>query len=83
MLRLENFLNGGIGATMEFDRVPIGISDGLPEGRRFGLGRYRASGCPGLQYSLVAVGMVVPSDRKYFESPARLPPWPGCREESL
>ena len=31
---------------MAFDGVPIGISDGLPERRRFCLGRYRVLGCP-------------------------------------
>ena len=37
---------------MEFDGVPIGIGHGSPEGRRFCRSRYRATGCPGLAYSL-------------------------------
>ena len=49
---------------MAFDRVPIGISDGLPENRRFCPGRCRASGCPGLENALGAVEvLLVPSDR--------------------
>ena len=56
---------------MAFDGVPIGIGEDLPEPRRFCLGRWRASGCPGLEKALGAVEMVlVPSDRKDFDSPA-------------
>ena len=59
---------------MAFDGVPIGIGEGLPEEGRFCLSRYRVSGCPGLENALSAVEMVlVPSDRKYFDSPACLP----------
>ena len=51
---------------MAFDGVPIGISDGLPKNRRF----CRVSGGPGLENVLGAVEMlVVPSDRRYFDSP--------------
>ena len=58
---------------MAFDGVPIGIRDGLPAPRRCRLGRCRAWGCPGLENALGAVEMVlVPSDRKYFDSPACL-----------
>ena len=65
---------------MAFDRVPIGISDGLPEPRRFRLGRCRVSGCPGLENALGAVEMLlVPSDRKYFDSPACLTTGRLCR----
>ena len=57
-----------------FDGVPIGISDGLPKNRRFCPGRFRVSGCPGLENPLGAVEMVlVPSDRKDIDSPACLP----------
>ena len=41
---------------MAFDGVPMGIGDGLPEPRRFCLGRCRVSGCPGLEKALGAVG---------------------------
>ena len=59
---------------MAFDGVPIGIGDGLPEGRRWCLDRSWVSGCPGLEKALGAVEMVlVPSDRKYFDPPACLP----------
>ena len=55
---------------MAFDGIPTGISDGLPEPRRFCLGRCRVSGYPGLENALGAVEMLlVPSDRKYFDSP--------------
>ena len=37
---------------MEFDGVPTGVSDGLPEPRRFCLGCCRVSGCPGLENAL-------------------------------
>ena len=58
---------------MAFDRVPIGISDGLQENRRFCLGRCLVSGCPDLESALGAVEMfLVPSDCKYFDSPACL-----------
>ena len=58
---------------MAFDGVPIGISDGLPQPRRFCLGRCQVSGCPGLENALGAVEMVlVPSDCNYFDSPACL-----------
>ena len=40
---------------MAFDGVQIGISDGLPERRRFCLGCCRVSGCPGLENALGAV----------------------------
>ena len=50
---------------MAFDGVPIGISDGLPEGRRWCLDCSRVSGCPGLENALGAVEMLlVPSDHK-------------------
>ena len=58
---------------MAFDGVSIGISDGLPENRRFCLARCRVSGCPNLENPLGAVEMLlVPSDRKHFDSPACL-----------
>ena len=58
---------------MAFDGVQIGIRDGLPAPRRFRLGRCRTWGCPGLENALGAVEMVlVPSDCKYFDSPACL-----------
>ena len=58
---------------MAFDRVPIGIGDGLPEPMRFWLGRCRVSGCPDLENPLGAVEMLlVPSDCKYCDSPACL-----------
>ena len=58
---------------MAFDGVPIAISHGLPGGRRFWLGRCRVSGCPGLENALGAVEMLlVPSGRRYFDSPACL-----------
>ena len=58
---------------MAFDGVSIGISDGLPENRRFCLARCRVSGCPDLENPLGAVEMLlVPSDRKHFDSPACL-----------
>ena len=47
--------------------------DSLPKNRPFCLGRYRVSGCPGLVNALGAVEMLlVPSDRKDFDSPACL-----------
>ena len=74
LLSLVDLIHDGVEAAMAYDGVPIGISDGLPEPRRFCLGRCRVSGCPGLENSLGAVEMVlVPSDRKYFDSPACLP----------
>ena len=58
---------------MAFDGVPIGISDGFLEPRRFCPGRYRVSGCPGLENPLGAVEMLlVPSNRNHFDSPAGL-----------
>ena len=58
---------------MTFDGVPIGISYGSPECRRFCLGRCRVSGCPGLENALGAVEMLlVPNDRNHFESPVGL-----------
>ena len=43
---------------MAFDGVPTGFGDGLPEGRRWCLGRCRVSGCPGLDNALGAVEML-------------------------
>ena len=57
LLRLVDLIHDGVEAAMVFDGVPIGIGDGLPEGRRFCLGRYRALGCPGLENALGAVEM--------------------------
>ena len=58
---------------MAFDGVPIGISDGFPEPRRWCLDRSRVSGCPRLENALCAVEMVLgPSDRKDFDSPVCL-----------
>ena len=58
---------------MAFDGVPIGISNGLSQPRRFRLGRSRVSGCPGLENALGAVEVVlVPSNRKDFDSPLAL-----------
>ena len=58
---------------MAFDGVPIGISNGLPEPRRFCLGCCRVSGCPELESAQGWVEMLlVPSNRKYFDSPACL-----------
>ena len=58
---------------MAFKGVPIGFGDGLPEGRRWCLGRSRVSGCPGLENPLGAVEMLlVPSDHKYLDGPACL-----------
>ena len=60
---------------MAFDGVAIGISDGLPDNRRFCLGRCWVSGCPGLENALGAVEMlVVPSDHKRLDSAACLGP---------
>ena len=74
LLRLIDLIHDGVEAAMAFDRVPIGIGDGLPEGRRWCLDRSRVSGCPGLENALGAVEMLlVPSDRKDFDSPACLP----------
>ena len=44
---------------MLFDGVPTGISDGLPEPRRFCLGRCRVSDCPSLENPLGAVEMLL------------------------
>ena len=44
---------------MACDGVPIGLSDGLPEGRRFCIDRCRVSGCPGLENALGAVEMLL------------------------
>ena len=58
---------------MAFDSVPIGIGDRLPEPHCSCRDRSRVSGCPSLENALVTVEMVlVPSDRKYFDSPACL-----------
>jgi len=54
VLHLEDFPNGGINAAMSFDGVPIGISDGLAENRRFRLARFRVSGCPDPENALGA-----------------------------
>ena len=43
---------------MACDGVPIAISDGLPQPRRFWCGRCRVSGRPGLENALGAVEMV-------------------------
>ena len=73
LLPLDDLLHDDIEAVMTFDRVPIGFSDGLANNRRFCLGRYRASGCPGPENALGTVEMVlVPSDHKYFDGPACL-----------
>ena len=45
LLRLVDLVHDGVEAAMAFDGVPIDISDGLPEPRRFCLGRCRVSGC--------------------------------------
>ena len=71
---MVDLVHDGVEAALAFDGVPIGISDGFPEPRRFCLGRSRVSGCPGLENALGAVEMLlVPSDPKYFDSPACLP----------
>ena len=58
----------------DFDGGPIGISDGLPKNRCFCLGRYRGSGCPGLENARGAGEMLlVLTDRKDFDSRACLP----------
>ena len=73
LLCLVDLVHDGVEAAMAFDGVPIGIGDGLPEGRRFCLGRCRVSGCPGLENALGAVEMLlVPSGRNHFDSPAGL-----------
>ncbi len=49
---------------MAFDGIPIGISDGLPEGRRLCRARARISACPGLENALGEVEMsLVPGER--------------------
>ena len=66
--------------AMAFDGVPIGISDGLPEPRRFCLGRCRVSGSPGLENALGAVEMLlVPLTRStlsHTRAPQVFSRWP-------
>ena len=59
LLPLEDFLYDGIEAAMAFGGAPIGIGEGLTEEGRFWRGRYRVSGCPGLENALRAVEMVL------------------------
>ena len=54
---------------MAFDGVPIGIGDGLPQPRRFCLGRCRVSGCPGLDNALGAVEMGIGSSPAFVREP--------------
>ena len=54
---------------MAFDRVPIGISDGLPKNRRLCRGRARISGCPGLENALGAVEMGIESSPAFVREP--------------
>ena len=56
---MEDFLCGGIETAMAFKCLPIGVSDGLAQPRRFCLGRCRVSGCPGLENPLGAVEMLL------------------------
>ena len=73
LLHLVDLIDDGIEAAMAFDGVPIGISDGLPEPRRFCLARSRVSGCPSVENALGVVEMLlVPSDRNYVDSPTGL-----------
>ena len=66
-------LHDEIEAARAFDGVPIGISDGLSEGRRLWRGRARVSGYPSLENAPGAVEMLlVPSDHKYLDGPACL-----------
>ena len=44
LLPLVDLVHDGIEPGMAFDRVPIGISDGLPQPRRFCPGRCRELG---------------------------------------
>ena len=53
--RVVDLIHDGVEAAIALDGVPIGISDGLPKNCRFWLGRYRVSGCPGLENPLVWV----------------------------
>ena len=59
LLRLADPVHAGVEAAMAFDGVPIGISDGLPQPRRFCLDRCRVSGCPGLENALGEVEMLL------------------------
>ena len=73
MLRLEDFLNGGIETAMAFKGVPIGISDGLAEHDGFLLGVADALPAPGCEYPAGAVQKVLlPGDCGHFDAPARL-----------
>ena len=55
LFRLVDLFHDGVEAAVAFDGVPIGVSDGLPQPRRFRrfrLDRYRVLGCPGLENAL-------------------------------
>ena len=58
LARLVDLVHDRVEAAMACDGVPIAISDGLPQPRRFWCGRCRVSGCPGLENPLGAVEMV-------------------------
>ena len=58
LFRLVDLVHDGVEAATAFDGVPIGISEGLPEPRRF-RSRSWISGCPGLARTLRAVEMLL------------------------
>lgn len=65
--------HGGFDVVVAFERVPIGIGDGLPQDSRVPGGLPIGAGCPELEPPAGAVEMMlVPSDYKYLESPACL-----------
>ena len=65
LTRLRDLFHDGVEVAVAFDGIPIGISDGLPEGRRFWLARFRGWGGPGLENVLGAVeNLLVPPQRR-------------------
>ena len=71
--QLVDFLKGGIEAAVAFDSFPVGAGDSLAENEQFSAGLSQISAYPGLQHPLGAVQeFLLPSHRKYFDSPSSL-----------
>ena len=74
MLRLEDFLNGGIETAMAFDGVPIGTGEGLPQESRLPGSLSLGAGCPELEPPPGAVEMFpLPGHRHHLDAAAPLP----------
>ena len=74
LLQLVDLLHDDIEAAMAFDRVPIGIGDGLPQESRLPEGLPLGAGCPELEPPSGAVEMfLLPGHRDHLDAAAPLP----------